>query len=73
MTDHNNILLIRADSNDCLTFVPGDFANFTKTVDKYLDDNPTFGGASTDFTMYTNGNVTLLIEDNGATVSGLPA
>ena len=76
MTDHNNILLIRADSNDCLTFVPGDFANFTKTENKYLDDNLTYTattGDDTNFTMYSNGNVTLLIEDNGATVSGLPA
>lgn len=78
MTDHNNTLIIRADNTDSIEFDGIKFSNFTKTKDDfYMDDNATHTPATSDdtkFDVYSDGNVTLIIEDTGAAnITGLPA
>ena len=69
MTDNRNTLLIRADGGDNITF--DDFAGrgFTNRGVESIDDTAGTGtaaiGDDTAFNVYSNGNVTLLVE-NGA-------
>jgi hypothetical protein len=74
MTDFKNTLIIRADANDTLNFDTQGH-NFTKVAnDVTFDDG--YGGTATpsNFDIYTDGTVTLMIENNGATINatGLP-
>lgn len=73
MTDYKNTLIFRVNSGDQIDFSGSAFGAFTKVRDNItLDDNYDGGGASVNFDVYSDGNVTLVIEDNGASVSGIP-
>lgn len=76
MTDYKNTLIFRADNNDNLTFTGPGFSGMTQVADDIaLDDNYNGSGNGT-FDVWTDGNVTILIEDagtgSGPNVTGLP-
>ncbi len=72
MTDSHNKLIIRAD-DDILNFVAGEFAGFVQTANDVTLDDDLGGGALTNFDVYMDSNgTTLLIEDTGASINGLP-
>jgi len=68
MTDYKNTLIIRADNSDFITFA-GDFSNVEKVPgtgdDVSIDDDYDNSDPSTSFDIYTNGEITLLIEQDG--------
>ncbi len=75
MTDYKNTLIFRVDSGDSLVFdnTDGKFSAFTKLADNVVVDDGYEGTATNvNFDIYTDGNVTLLVQENGATVTGLP-
>lgn len=70
MTDYKNTLIIRADAGDSITFTG--FTGMQKTENVLIDDDyATPGNTQTNFDVYTDGTVTLLVQDIGATVTGL--
>ena len=72
MTDYKNTLIIRADAGDNLVFNAPDFTGFTKVGDDVAFNDNYDGNGNGNFDIWTDGNVTLLVEDVGATISGLP-
>lgn len=74
MTEGQNTLLINLDASDQLSF-DAESNGFTKVADNVTVDNSEVGGTADNlnYDVYTDGNVTLLVQDNGANVTGLPA
>ncbi|MCC6597632.1 MAG: FecR domain-containing protein [Alphaproteobacteria bacterium] len=73
MTDYKNTLIFRANGGDVLNFSGTEFSNFTKVGDDIsIDDGYQGTPTNVNFDIYTDGTVTLLVEDAGATVNGLP-
>ncbi len=72
MTDGKNALTIRIDSGDTLTFdLQGETAQ--KVADNIQVDEGGGINTSSNFDVYHIGDVTLLVEDSGASITGLPA
>lgn len=76
MTDYKNTLIIRADGNDNLTFSGFGGAGMQKVADDVnsINDDYDGGGAATSgtFDVWSDGTVTLIVEDTGASITGLP-
>jgi hypothetical protein len=79
MTDYKNTLIIRADAGDTINFVGAGFTaanGFAKVGDDIAYNDNYEGTNSGSFDVYSNGEVTLLIEQNAGTnaanVTGLP-
>ncbi|MCB1532157.1 MAG: FecR domain-containing protein [Alphaproteobacteria bacterium] len=74
MTDGKNTLILNLDSNDTLNF--NDLGNtFTKVADDLVVDDARQGDSTSNnvYDVYTDGNVTLLVDVDAGTVTGLPA
>lgn len=77
MTDEGNTLIIRLNSGDTVNFEH--MSGLNKVADNVLiDDNRSNSQTATTsddvlFDIYSDGNVTLLVEDAGGTVNGIPA
>ncbi len=71
LTDHNNTLVINLDSVDSLNFTGG---TLTKTQDNIvLNDAPDGAGVDNQtYDVYSDGTITLLVQDTGAALNGLP-
>ena len=65
MTDHKNTLIIRGDINDSVTFIG--LTGFTKEADDFNGyvDNYDGVSAASSFDVYSDGTVTILIEQDG--------
>ncbi len=76
MTDHNNTLIIRRDGDDMLDLFG--FGSFQKIQENEMLDDDAGGLTMTNFDVYSDGNVTLLVEDPSLAtgvplnVTGLP-
>ncbi len=67
MTDHKNTLIFKGDIADSITLAGGEFGvgNFTKSHEDLSVDEGT--GTDGNYDVWTDGTVTLLIEQNGGT------